>query len=122
MRFVNAQVVEVENMLSGRKVSAHSTRVKFYSNQSLHKVEELQELLEYQAETLYNVEEVLELKLDNGIIWVHVSWLGFAGENTWQKLSTLYEDIPVMVHEYLQAHASEPLARQAASALGLKLC
>lgn len=120
-RFINPSVVEMENLLSGRKVEAHITRVKVYYNSSRHTKEELKELLEYQKSVVYRVDALQELVRERRIFKIRVSWLGFTGEDTWHNLGDIHHDVPELTLDFLRAHADKDFSQQAARKLGVKL-
>lgn len=78
--------------------------MKFYNNKLLNVTEELTEYLKYQKATLYFVDELKQLaKTRRTGFKVLVSWVGFPGEDTWEPLKDLYQDVPVRVREFLNS-------------------
>jgi Chromo (CHRromatin Organisation MOdifier) domain len=68
---------------------------------------ELKAYLQYQENTLYVVEEFLELKKVQSGIQVLVKWMGFeSAENSWEPIETLVEDAPDLLRDFLTTTSS----------------
>jgi Chromo (CHRromatin Organisation MOdifier) domain len=107
VRLENEQVLEVEHLLSGKRKTVHCTRIKFYHDASLGVTEELKSHLQYQDSTLFVIEQLLELREVRGQVQVLVKWMGFdEGENTWEPVTTILEDAPDLLREFLEITSS----------------
>lgn len=107
VRFENEQVLEVEHLLSGKRKTVHCTRIKYYHDASLGVTEELKSHLQYQGSTLFVIARLLELREVRGQVQVVVKWMGFdEGENTWEPVTTILEDAPDLLREFLEITSS----------------
>jgi Chromo (CHRromatin Organisation MOdifier) domain len=100
-------VLEVEHLLPGKRKTVRYTRIKFYHDASLGVTEELKSHLQYQGSTLFVIEQLLELREVRGQVHVLVKWMGFdEGENTWEPVTTILEDAPDLLREFLEITSS----------------
>ncbi|POM74029.1 Hypothetical protein PHPALM_9063 [Phytophthora palmivora] len=89
-------------------------RLKFYADAALNTTEEIMELVSSQG-MLLGVDKFIEHRYnqDFGGCELLVSWLGLQTiENAWEPLSTLLQDVPVNVREYVNASGSDKLCAQ----------
>jgi len=92
----------IENLLTSKKEEAHGRRLKFYRNKDYEVTEELKDHLSYQQNELLLIERFDDIRRNKGDIELQVKWRGFSeDEQDWVSLSTLREDVPVLVEEYL---------------------
>jgi Chromo (CHRromatin Organisation MOdifier) domain len=100
-------VLEVEHLLSGKRKTVHCIRIKFYHNAPLGVTEELKSHLQYQDSTLFVIEQLLYLREVRGQVHVLVKWMGFDEvENTWEPVTTILEDTPDLLREFLEITSS----------------
>ncbi|POM66562.1 Hypothetical protein PHPALM_17559 [Phytophthora palmivora] len=105
------KVIEVYLTLTGRVYDVHGSRLKFYADAALNTTEEIMELVSSQC-MLLGVDKFIEHRYNQELgRWeLLVSWLGLqAIENSWEPLSTLLQDVPVKVREYVNASGSDEL-------------
>jgi hypothetical protein len=94
-------------LLNVERQNVHCSRIKFYHDASLGVSVELKAYLQYQENTLYVVEEFLELKKVQSGIQVLVKWMGFeSAENSWEPIETLVEDAPDLLRDFLTTTSS----------------
>jgi Chromo (CHRromatin Organisation MOdifier) domain len=87
--------------------TVHCTRIKFYHDASLGVTEELKIHLQYQDSTLFVIEQLLELLEVRGQVQVLIQWMGFDdGENTWEPVTTIREEAPDLLLEFLEITCS----------------
>ena len=116
VKLTTPQVAQVEDLTTGKVRDIHTSRLKFYEQSSLNITEELTDYLKYQQATLYQVDEFKRLvKTRRTGFKVLVSWVGFPGEDTWEPLSNLYQDVPTRVREWL--HSTLDTVPEATAAL-----
>ena len=77
------------------------TRLIFFRNSEYNLTEELDEHLRFQQSELFIVHEIKDIRRKHGKIELLASWFGL-DEETWEPLAHLQDDVPEMVHEYLQ--------------------
>jgi Integrase core domain/Chromo (CHRromatin Organisation MOdifier) domain len=112
-------VFNVEDLITGKCVDVHSSRLRFYHDASLTLDAELIEHIAHN-EKGYPVECLLELKYsrEDKRFMALVSWLGFPQEeSTWEPLISLHEDVPEKVEAFLSRHKDRSLVSKARSSL-----
>lgn len=88
-------VFVIEHLTKKTKQEAHSSRLKFYHDNSLNITAELEEHVAGQG-FLYKVNNLkaIEWNRDNKRWEVLTQWEGFPDEDTWEPFTTLLKDIP----------------------------
>jgi hypothetical protein len=100
-------VFEVENVQGGKKQIVHVNRLRFYSEVSPETEIPCSVL---QTEQLFQVDELLKLRSGRRGWAILVSWLGFTDEDrTWEPVQNLYEDIPLILHDFLIKQGKEDI-------------
>jgi hypothetical protein len=69
----------------------------------------------------YQVRSLLELRHDSvsNEFQILVSWLGFeSGDDSWEPLLQLYEDVPDLVKDFVGSYPDHSLAERARACLG----
>ena len=103
---VTPWIYEIEDLLNGTKYKAHTRRLKYYIDSSLNITEEVKEQLRHD-----NVQWEVNAFLDRRCVnkrkhkWeLLVEWTGYegGGENTWEPVLQLYQDVPTLVKKYLR--------------------
>jgi len=107
MNVVNDWIYEVEDLVSHTKCEVHACRMKLYAESSLNVDEELFEQSAHDGAG-YEVEDFLDIHKKDGTWEVRVRWRGWAtGDETWEPLQNLMEDVPVLVTRWLKSTNSE---------------
>lgn len=65
------------------------------------------------------MEKILDIREEDGNIELLTSWVGFAGEETWEPLNRLHADVPDLVRDFC-AESTKPAAQQALTTLNNK--
>ena len=93
---------EIRDLL-GRKKIVHSSRLWPHAPNHYQPPPNLLKLFLTDVGPL-EVEMILDLKHVKGEYMLLVKWLGFTEtDNTWETLSSVAEDIPIMVGEFLSS-------------------
>jgi hypothetical protein len=103
---VTPWIYEIEDLLSGTKYKAHTRRLKYYIDSSLNITEEVKEQLRHDNGQ-WEVSAFLARRCVNKRKhkWeILVQWTGYegGGENTWEPVLQLYQDVPILVKRYLR--------------------
>lgn len=103
---INTHVYEVEHLLNGSSMTAHITRMRFYSDSEIDIPVPLMKRLETESHLsyTYNVENILDHRYESSVdaYQLQIKWLGLSDlENTWQDIRELYEDVPHLVSNYV---------------------
>jgi hypothetical protein len=107
LRFENEQVLEIEHLLSGKRKTVHCTRIKFYHDSSRGVTEELKNHLQYQDSTLllsnssWNCGRCVATYRSSSNAWGLIK-----GENAWEPVTTILEDAPDLLREFLEITSS----------------
>ncbi|OWY94570.1 hypothetical protein PHMEG_00035657, partial [Phytophthora megakarya] len=104
----------IEHLVTARKYEVHGSRLKFYADSYLDTTTELLELIANQG-MLLGVEEFRDHRYNQEFDrWeLLVSWVGLqAIEDSWEPLSTLLQDVPVKVRDYVNANDNDELRAQ----------
>lgn len=99
-------VFVVEDLRNGVLSEHHISRLKFYAASDLNVTQALMDHIAY-VEGGHIVEELRDCKFDKmSKAWtILVKWRGLAElENSWEPLTNLVEDVPVMVRTYVRDH------------------
>ncbi|OWY97132.1 hypothetical protein PHMEG_00032417 [Phytophthora megakarya] len=100
---------KIEHLITGRKYEVHASSLKFYADSELDVTEEFLELVGNQG-MLIGVEEFVDHRFNKTAQrWeLFVSWLGLqAIENSWEPLTTLLQDVPEKVCDYVLASGDD---------------
>lgn len=101
-RVMSNYLFELEDIISGTRSVSHGTRIKLFRNSSYKVTDEVTEYIKYQQGQYCIVDSIQDIRRNNGIVELQVSWKGFDDEDpTWTPLEDLKEDIPTMVQEFL---------------------
>ena len=110
----------VENLLDGKRTEVHGRRLKLLRNKDYEVSEEILEHLQYQTGEPLVVESFTEITRPQGIVEIQVKWRDFTEDETdWVQLSSLLEDVPQLVPEYLEKILSSGSKRQRSVAASL---
>jgi Chromo (CHRromatin Organisation MOdifier) domain len=90
----------------------HTSRVKFFQQKELGRMEELHDFPQCQSTTLYVVEDLIDLRRNGTKTEVLVQWLGFPTEDTWEDVSVITEDAPDIFQKTLRARKGCPIATE----------
>ena len=103
----------LEDLINGKKWEVHGRRLKFFRNKDYQVEEEVLNHLAYQAGELLVVDSFTDIRQDHCVIEIRVKWRGFAEEESDSvTLSSLREDVPYLVNEYIQDIQSTATVRQ----------
>lgn len=110
----------IEHLVSGKREEAHGRRLRFFRNSSFNVTEELLNHLEYQAGELYLIEEFTGIRRKGTQFEIRVKWRGFPEtESDWIKYSSLQQDVPDLINEYINdlARSGTPRERKLAASI-----
>ena len=96
-------VYVIQDLVSGRQIDAHVTRLSFYSNSQLNVTGDLIDLISRQGME-YDIYELSDLKWDEETktFAIRTSWLGFQDqEDTWEPFQSLLDQIPLMLLKFI---------------------
>ena len=99
----------VRHLLTGQEADVHPSRLKFFANSSFNVTEELREHIASQGIVLA-VEELLDHRWhsEKKDYELKVRWKGLEEiEDSWESLSSLKVDIPVLVDKYVAITADK---------------
>ncbi|ETK81236.1 hypothetical protein F441_23036 [Phytophthora nicotianae CJ01A1] len=108
------QSYQIEHLVTGRKYEVHASRLKFYADADLETSAEQTELVTSQG-MLLGVDQIVNHRYNElSARWeLFVSWLGLQSiENSWEPLSTMSQDVPVKVRDYVNSVEDEGLRAQ----------
>jgi hypothetical protein len=95
-------IFRCENLLDPSKtVISHAQRLKFYSDNLLNDKDTLLSYMQASENDKYTIDSLLDIRIANSSYDVLVSWLGFPDENTWEPIENLYEDVPLLLRQFL---------------------
>jgi hypothetical protein len=97
-------IYEIEDLIDGTKHKAHTRRLKYYIDSSLNITEELKQQLRHDN-AQYDIQAFIDRRCVNKKKnkWeLLVQWTGFEGENTWEPVLQLYQDVPTLVKQYIK--------------------
>ena len=101
-RATHRNVYEIRDLL-GRKKIAHSSRLWPYAPPHYQPPPNLLKLFLTDVGPL-EVDSIIDLKHDKGEYLLLVKWLGFTDiDNSWEPLTSLANDLPIMVGEFLSS-------------------
>lgn len=104
---------ETEDLRTLKKVVVHGSRLKFFRNSDYNVTEECLNQLAYQEGELCVVEELMDIRVHNGVVEILVKWKGFEEEDPgWELFDTMKEDIPALVSDFLIELKNSGTARQ----------
>jgi hypothetical protein len=93
-------VFRVKDVLTQDELDVHGERIRFYSHSDLNLTEEIKVQKAFDDET-FEIAELLDVKDIAGVPHGLVAWKGFSeAENSWEPLSIIQEDAPVIVKAY----------------------
>lgn len=104
-------VYDVAKLNGGEIEKVHCARLLLYRNDDHNKPvsESLLELADRTEAQYELVDKIIGIGEDHDGIFLHVQWLGLPDEidRTWVPLTSLFEDMPDMVQEFLRTHIKE---------------
>lgn len=104
---------EVEDLRSGDRKVVHGTRIKFFRNKEFNVTSDCEEQLVFQAEEYCVVDEIQDIRVQDGEVQVVVRWKGFQDEEPgWEDISVMKEDVPALVVDFLNEMRDSGTKRQ----------
>ena len=92
----------IEHLVTGENFHAHSSRLKFYCDDSLEVDADLKFQITHD-EMRYKVDRIIDHRKEEGVFYLKVVWQGFDDEDsTWEPFNILFEAVPDMVRNYAQ--------------------
>ena len=91
----------VDSLVDGSYQTVHVDRLLFYTEQRPDLLPDLRKHFEAQKGAYWEIDEILEVRTRNRVDEALVKWLGF-DEPTWTKMSSLINDVPSVVEEFLR--------------------
>ena len=90
-------------------------RLKFFCDSSLNVTEDVVNQVAFDGEGYEKIKKIMGCRWnESSSTWeLHVAWRGFETSNyTWEPISQLFADVPVLVKRYVQAlpNGSETIA------------
>jgi hypothetical protein len=104
---------EVEHVVTGKTLTVHASRLKYYHDPSLGTKEDLVDHVAAQGQTL-DVEALINHRWSTTIndYEVKVQWLGLEPiEASWEPLGSIASDVPKIVNKYAQDANDKKLQR-----------
>jgi hypothetical protein len=100
---ISNHLFRVESLLDTKDTKVvHSQRLKFYHDESLRLTEHILRYAKQDKQT-YDIDRLLDLKSNGSSYDVYVKWQGFdEQESTWEPIEVLYEDVPLMLYDFLK--------------------
>ncbi|OWZ21251.1 hypothetical protein PHMEG_0004231 [Phytophthora megakarya] len=98
--------LENEHLITGRKYEVHAWSLKFYADRELDVAEEFLELVANQGMQI-RVEEFVDHRFN-----MEAPCGQQAIENSWEPLTTLLQDVPEKVRDYVLASGDDELIDQ----------
>ncbi|ETV92806.1 hypothetical protein H310_13019 [Aphanomyces invadans] len=108
VRVISDWIYEIQNLITGVAREAHSSRLKFYADDSLDVSEDLLRHVAYNADG-HVVDDFL------GCRWRGLQII----ENSWEPATNLLEDLPLAFKKYARANAQDATVVAMAKALGV---
>jgi hypothetical protein len=103
-------VFEVEDLTTAKTQVVHANRLRFYSETTPETEISASAL---QAEQLFQIDELLKIRAGRRGWEILVSWLGFTDEDrTWEPIRNLYDDIPLILHDFLIDQGREDIWKE----------
>jgi hypothetical protein len=100
METINDNVFRVETLDGSKSEVVHAQRIQFYCERLL--LSEDFHTYEIDASEKYDISELIDIKTTTSGYEVLVRWLGFDPvDDTWEPIQSLYEDIPLILHDFL---------------------
>jgi hypothetical protein len=100
METINDNVYRVETLDGSKSEVVHAQRIQFYCERLL--LSEDFHTYEIDASEKYDISELIDIKTTTSGYEVLVRWLGFDPvDDTWEPIQSLYEDIPLILHDFL---------------------
>jgi hypothetical protein len=97
---INDNVFKVETLDGKKSEIVHAQRIRFYCESAL--LSEDFQTQEIDESEKFEISELLDIKTTTSGYSVLVRWLGFESvDDTWEPIHTLYEDIPLILHDFL---------------------
>ena len=100
---VNDWIYVVEGLITRDRREVHASRLKLYCDACLNIDQELFDQIAHDSAG-YEVESFIGLRKRNDTWEVRVRWRGFtSGDETWEPLSNLLQDVPVLIKRWLRS-------------------
>jgi hypothetical protein len=100
-KVVNELVYEVQNLLTNEKKEVHSVRLSHFLDSDIDS--NVKEYIQFHNDN-YEIEEILDKRINQGVEEVLVKWKGFEPEeSTWEPLEIIKEDVPHLVEIFLRS-------------------
>lgn len=120
-------VFEVENLVTGKVITAHASRLKRYADSDLGNLEEVKKQACH-SEVRMEVKSFTRLRYDAAKArWeLEVHWLGMEpADATWEPATVMLEDVPVLFRNFvarsIKSHKLQKLCKQMCVDLGLDM-
>ena len=98
----------------------HICRVKPYRDAAVGESVEMRAVAEFSDRIWHTVEKVKDLRLSHGSFDVLVAWKGLSTSgDTWEPLSTMYEDVPTKVRDFFAKKRASDLIKRAKDSISL---
>ena len=103
----------IRGLRSSETKTVHGVRLRFFRNSAFNVDETSKAQLAYQENEYFVVEAIQDIRLHDGEPEVLVKWIGFEDEDPgWESLSKMCEDIPSLVHDFINEVKDSGTARQ----------
>jgi hypothetical protein len=99
-KVLNELVYEVQNLLTNKKKEVHAIRLSQFQDSKIDS--NVKEYIQFHNDN-YEIEEIMDKRINQGVEEVLVKWKGFEPEeSTWEPLEIIKEDVPQLVESFLR--------------------
>jgi hypothetical protein len=94
--------IKYESKVEERRTedNVHISRLVLFADKTFKRTPELDDFIDYIEHKVYYVEEILDIRDNNGQIELYVKWES-STQNTWEPFATINEDVPQEVSKFL---------------------
>jgi hypothetical protein len=107
---INDLIFKVETLDSSKTEIIHAQRLRFYCEKDFLSEEFM--TYEIDPQEKFEISELLDIRSSTSGFEVLVRWLGFeTSDDSWEPLQQIYEDIPLILHDFLIQKGKEDIWR-----------
>jgi hypothetical protein len=113
---ITGWIFVVEDLRDGKQSTHHASRTKLFAAKDLLVTQDLLDHFAY-VKGGHIVEELRDCRFDKALkLWtVLVEWMGLSeAETTWEPVTNLVEDVPVLARNFVLEHGNEANVREMA--------
>ena len=106
-------ICQVQHLITNKVRLAHTTRLKFYADNSLNVTTDLLQHIQHQ-DVVYEVDSIVDhrqtMTPSGPQVEFKIHWKAFDSlEDSWEPAETLQEDIPLLIRQYAELHDNDAL-------------